>query len=84
MMMMKMMTTTMMMIMLDTLRVSPYFGPLRPHKKLNKLPKTPTPPDNHCLRKSINCCRDGLPNSLRTLSKAIMISVTAMTITSMH
>ena len=34
----------MMMMMIDTWQVSPYFEPLRPHKKLNKRPKTPTPP----------------------------------------
>ncbi len=30
---------------IDTWPVSPDFEPLRPHKKLNKRPKTPTPPD---------------------------------------
>ena len=32
------------MMTIDTWQVSPYFEPLRPHKKLNKRPKTPTPP----------------------------------------
>ena len=49
--MMKMMMMMLMMtiMMLDTQQVSPYFGHLRPHKRPNKLPKTPTLPDNrHC------------------------------------
>ena len=33
--------------MIITEQASPYFGPLQPHKMLNKHPKTPTHPDGH-------------------------------------